>query len=367
MKLAAKCVLAVVVMTICLDLGSGRPEAKATIPVTDVEGAADTSVLKRYEGSYIISFDKSSYTEFSVPLSPLERSADPNERDEMNNGVYRPQQKKDLEGALTRLVYVLPEQRSPLEVLRNYEDDITAQGGRVLFSCKKQDCGGDPEKAISGGGGKMSLMQYFLYESQIKEGLYSNTYCALTSDIDDQRFLSAELPQGDSTAYVTVHTFKVLEDRPDCKALNGRTVALVHVLQTTEREKKMVVVNAATMAEKLTSEGSISLYGILFDFDKSDLKPESRPAIDEIAKLLKSDASLTIIVVGHTDNKGSYDYNIDLSSRRAGAVRSELVSAYGIEPARLIAAGAGMMAPVASNDSEAGRAKNRRVELVKRN
>ena len=113
--------------------------------------------------------------------------------------------------------------------------------------------------------------------------------------------------------------------------------------------------------------GSISLYGIFFDTDKTDIKPQSEPTLKEIAKLMTGSPEMSVIVVGHTDNQGAFDYNLDLSSRRAQAVKAELTSKYGIGPERLIAAGAGMMAPVASNDDEAGRAKNRRVVLVKAN
>jgi outer membrane protein OmpA-like peptidoglycan-associated protein len=348
-------------------MSSGQAFAKATVPLADLDGASDSLLLKRYEGSFIIYYEKFAYTDFVVPLSPLQKSADENERDESNNRVYKPDRQIELEGRLTRLVYVLPEQRSPLEVLRNYEDVVAQAGGEIVFECKQQECGGDPRRAISGGGGRMSLAQFFFHESQLKDKLYSNAYCALTSRIDDQRYFSARLPQADGDAYATVHTFSSIDNRPDCRALNGRTIALVHVFEPKAREQKMVVVDAATIAQSLTAQGSISLYGILFDFDKADVKPESRPALDEIAKLLRADPQLAIVVVGHTDNKGSFDYNIDLSSRRASSVKNELVSAYGVSPERLTAAGAGMMAPVASNDTDEGRAKNRRVELVKRN
>lgn len=348
-------------------LSAGQAFADATVPAADIDGAADSALLKRYEGSFIVSYEKFAYTDFVVPLSPLQKSADEDERDEMNNRVYRPEKQVELEGALTRIVYVLPQERSPLEVLRNYEDVVTQSGGEVVFQCKKEVCGGDPQKAISGGGNSMSLAQFFLYESQLKDGLYSNGYCALTSSIDDQRFFTAKLPQPDGDAYATVQTYSVINDSKGCGALNGRTIALVHVLEPKAREQKMVVVEAAEMAKSLTTQGSISLYGILFDFDKADIKPESRPAIDEIAKLLRSDPALNILVVGHTDSKGTFEYNLDLSSRRAQSVKNELVGAYDISAERLTSAGAGMMAPVATNDTDQGRAKNRRVELVKQN
>lgn len=340
--------------------------ADATEPTADIEGATDNALVKRYEGSFIVSYERFSYTDFRVPMSPLKASADPEARDGSNNRVYAPDKVVEVEGALTRLAYVLPPERSPLEVLRNYQDVIEAAKGQVLFECKKEECGGAPDRSSSGGGGDMSLMMYFFHEGDIKDANFSNGSCALTAGINDQRFLAAKIPQEDGDAYVTVQTYTLIDDLY-CKVLNGRTVALVHVLEPKARDKKMVVVEAAEMADSLSTTGSISLYGIFFDTDKTEIKPESEPTLKEIAKLLTDAPNMSVIVVGHTDNQGAFDYNLDLSQRRAQAVKAELVARHGIEGNRLIAAGAGMMAPVASNDDEKGRAKNRRVVLVKAN
>ena len=168
-------------------------------------------------------------------------------------------------------------------------------------------------------------------------------------------------PQGDS--YVSVFVATGAADSP--KETNGRTLALLEVVDTVPMETKMVTVEAAAMAKDIAATGHVALYGIYFDHDKTDLKPESAPTIAEIAKLLKQDPKLTMYVVGHTDNVGGYEYNMGLSERRAAAVVKELTGKHGIQTARLKAAGAGPIAPVAPNDSDPGRAKNRRVELVK--
>jgi outer membrane protein OmpA-like peptidoglycan-associated protein len=105
--------------------------------------------------------------------------------------------------------------------------------------------------------------------------------------------------------------------------------------------------------------------GIFFDTGKADVKPESAAAPGEVAKLPQQDPSMRVFVVGHTDNAGSVSSNMDLSSRRAAAVVKEMIAKHGVAPARLQAFGNGPYAPVASNDSEEGRAQNRRVELVK--
>ncbi|MRR15618.1 MAG: OmpA family protein [Deltaproteobacteria bacterium] len=126
-----------------------------------------------------------------------------------------------------------------------------------------------------------------------------------------------------------------------------------------------VVADAQAFSNDLRTTGHAAVYGIYFDTGKSSIKPESARAISEIAKLLKSDPSLKIHVVGHTDNVGGVESNIKLSQSRAEAVVQELVKNNGIAASRLRAHGCGQFAPVASNDTEEGRGKNRRVELVK--
>ena len=337
--------------------------AEATIPTKDIAGAKDNPLIKRYDGSFIVSYERLAFTDFKVPLSPLEAT---DGRDRMNNQLFLPKKAAEVEGARTRIAYLLPADRSPLEVLRNYEDVVKAAGGEVLFTCKGDACGGDPNRSSAGGGGHSSLMMYFVVESQLKDASFSNGACAQASNIDDQRFFAAKIPQSAGDAYVTVHTFQV-NDTLYCKAFNGRTVAVVHVLEPKPRDQKMVVVKADEMARTIGSTGRVALYGIFFEFDKADLKADSNPTLVEIAQLLKSDPKLAVLIVGHTDNQGAYDYNIELSRRRAEAVVKALVASHGADAKRLRGAGVGMLAPAASNDADEGRAKNRRVEVVKLN
>jgi OmpA-OmpF porin, OOP family len=126
-----------------------------------------------------------------------------------------------------------------------------------------------------------------------------------------------------------------------------------------------VVANADVFLDQLKKTGHAAVYGIYFDTGKSDLKPESQNAVAEIAKLLKRDTNLKLYVVGHTDNVGTLESNMKLSQARADAVVQELTHAQGIAASRLKSFGNGPYAPVASNDTEDGKAKNRRVELVK--
>jgi OOP family OmpA-OmpF porin len=138
-------------------------------------------------------------------------------------------------------------------------------------------------------------------------------------------------------------------------------------LNIVEREvmKQDIVANAEALNININSSGHVTVYGIYFDTGKADIKPESDTAIVQISKLLKTNESLRLYIVGHTDNVGTIDTNMKLSKDRADAVANSLINKYGIASSRLKSYGVASLAPVASNDTEEGRAENRRVELVK--
>jgi len=129
--------------------------------------------------------------------------------------------------------------------------------------------------------------------------------------------------------------------------------------------KQDILANADAFAKDIRSTGHAAIYGIYFDTGKSVLKPESEAALKEIVRLLEGDPGLKVHVVGHTDNVGGLEANMKLSMDRANAVVQDLTAKRGIAASRLKAGGVGPLAPVASNDTDAGKAKNRRVELVK--
>ena len=110
-------------------------------------------------------------------------------------------------------------------------------------------------------------------------------------------------------------------------------------------------------------EAVIELEGIHFEFDKATLKPEAMDVLDQAAALLKKHERVVVEVAGHTDSKGSEEYNQGLSERRATAVKDYLNSK-GVKASRLTSRGYGESRPVASNDTDEGRAENRRVELI---
>ncbi len=142
---------------------------------------------------------------------------------------------------------------------------------------------------------------------------------------------------------------------------NGQYVVYVVEKQLMQQD---VTANADALSNSIKETGRVAVYGIYFDTNKVDLKPESEPALTEIVKMLKADAGLKLYVVGHTDNVGQFAHNVKLSQNRAASVVNALVSKHGIAAARLTPFGAGPAAPVASNKNDEGKSKNRRVELV---
>ncbi|AGA91632.1 outer membrane protein/peptidoglycan-associated (lipo)protein [Thioflavicoccus mobilis 8321] len=348
-----------ILFAVCMLLLSSTAVADATVPTEDIPGARDTDVVGRLAGSFIVAYSHMDYDEVSLPLTPLEEVE--GARDEKNNRVYRPLESIDLEGSRTHLVYVLPDGASPLQVVRNYENMLTGVGGDVRFECKREECGGASDRSSGGGGGQQSMAMFLWPESRIKQGHFTNGHCAQTERIADQRYALIELPE--RRGFVSVLAY-VLRNDSYCKALNGRVVAVVDVVEEAAMGDSMVTIDAREMARSIAETGSVALYGIYFDFGKASLRPESAATLENIARLLNDSPGLRVLVVGHTDSVGSFQSNQTLSERRAAAVVDALTSEYRIDRARLRPVGVSYAAPKASNSTDEGRALNRRVELV---
>jgi outer membrane protein OmpA-like peptidoglycan-associated protein len=324
--------LAIGAVAALLGAGPGR--------AADIEGSSDHPLVGRYDGSEIVGYRVTDYDEATIidgPFDPVyaEKRAGP--------GF------KTLEGRIVLIYYRLPEGRSTLEVLRNYEASLKEKGFAEVFICATSDgtcfAKGEPDAGYYLG----SAVGDPLALPKLADDYVQNWFG------ESGRYLLARIDRPEGAVYVALYLGE---------STNGN-VAVVRVVETTEMETgKIAFVNASQMGKAIADTGKIALYGILFDFDKDTLKPESKPTLDEIAKLLTNKPDLSVKIVGHTDNQGSAEYNMDLSERRAANVAAALVRDYGIAAGRLSPAGAGLTQPIASNDTEDGRAKNRRVELV---
>ena len=157
----------------------------------------------------------------------------------------------------------------------------------------------------------------------------------------------------------------IIDDRAVwAEAMKGNGKIWLHVVET-KGMTQHIVADAASFKNDLKVSGHVAVYGVYFDTGKAVVKPESTPALLEVTKLLTADPALKLWVVGHTDSVGAVDANMRLAQARADAVVAALTTTHGVSPARLKGYGVGPLAPVASNEGEEGRAKNRRVELVK--
>lgn len=332
--------------------------ADTPVPPKDVAGA-DLPWLGRYTGSIILDHSQSAFDEVDLVSGPLK----PKEgRDPLANNLLRvPDAMVTRQGKRTRFVYLLPDGRSPLEAVSGYAEQLAGRGGQVVYQCREQACGGSIGRAVDSGGGEQGLIHYVFPRDQLPKKLYSAGWCVLTTANAGQRYSLIKT----ETAHVAVFAAQI-KSSGDCKLFDGRTVAIVTAIEDKPREQRMEVVDARKMAGDIAAQGRAVLYGILFDTDKATLKPESKPQLDEIAAFLKADAKGSYFVVGHTDNQGAPDYNLDLSKRRSAAVADALQKTHGVSAGRLSGVGVGMVAPVASNADEAGRSKNRRVEIVPR-
>jgi outer membrane protein OmpA-like peptidoglycan-associated protein len=287
----------------------------------DLKGSKDHPLVTRYPGSVITDY---AYSEFDAVMFPLGKAN--------NQGQF--DKSLRLEGKVTRIGYEAPAHRSILEIYRNYESALLKSGFQVLWSCINNDgCGGGPTQLTSYGGEDWGWGS-------------------------GQRYLVAKSPRTTGDAYVSLHVGQWSDTE------RGAYVVLF-VLEMKPMEGGLVSVDAKALGDSLATTGHVEVPGIFFDTAKSVLKPESDAALQEIAKLLQANPALKVWVVGHTDAVGSPESNMALSNARAAAVTQALTQKNGVDAKRLAPFGAGPYAPVASNDSEEGRAKNRRVELVK--
>ena len=243
----------------------------------------------------------------------------------------KPSDTPRLEGRITRIAYRTSPGPSIVEVSRNFETQLTKAGFETLLDCDTEACGGIPfTEAIEA----LPIPQMWV------DG-FNYHYYAARKTRGRTRDLCQRPRQREQPRYL-----RAAHRSPRLGAI----------------ENKMV--DAAVMEKGLRETGRIALYGIYFDTDKAMIRPESRPTLEQIAKLLASQVALNVFIVGHTDSQGPYAYNLDLSRRRAEAIAAELVKNYHIGAPRLRTAGVAHLAPVGSNANEAGRALNRRVELV---
>jgi outer membrane protein OmpA-like peptidoglycan-associated protein len=302
----------------------------STAFAADKAGCKDIPGIKRFEGSQIFECATKNFDEYVLLLGQVNQTIE---------------KKMDLAGKVIQNAYQAPPGSSVAEVFLNYKNQLESSGFQVLYQGKN-------EKII---GGELGMYFGSTFGAKGPGGGTAGGYWGAVAG--NARYIAAVKDENGTKTYLALFV-------GEHGGMNNAILMRLDAIYIGEMKDKMVTVTADEMSKSMSASGKVALYGILFDTNQSTIKPESRPALDEIAKFLKASPNQKIYVVGHTDNVGGFDSNMTLSQARAAAVAAELSKTYGIAANRMRGAGAGLIAPVASNADEAGRAKNRRVELL---
>lgn len=295
----------------------------ALAQTADKTGCKDHPSISRFAGAIITECGVGNFDEFiAVVRQPA-------------GGRMGPDNTQTLAGKVTSINYMLGEGATALEAVENYRAALAASGYETVFDCARATCNG------------------------VKLQPTRKTRRGEVAFDGQQRALLARKTANTGVSWVSVFAGTAAFNRT-------RQAVELDVIEEKPLTTGQVTIDAAALGSGLGGQGKVALYGIYFDTGKADLKPDSSAQLGEIAKLLGVDPSLSLYVVGHTDSQGAFAANVDLSKRRAAAVVAALVGQYRIAAPRLQAEGVGQLAPVTSNATEEGRAKNRRVEIVAR-
>jgi outer membrane protein OmpA-like peptidoglycan-associated protein len=288
--------------------------AGAAAQTRDVAGARDFAGIGRFAGSVITGYQVRDFDAARLQAAVFKDG--------------QPADARRLEGRITRIAYRTNPGPSILEVSRNFETQLAKAGFETLLACDTDACGGIP----------------------FVEAIDALPIPQMWVDGFNYHYFAGRKTEGGRETYASV----VVSEN------NREIYAQLTVAETRAIENKMV--DAAAMAKGLGETGRIALYGIYFDTDRAEVKPESRPTLEQIAKLLTSQVGLNVFIVGHTDNQGPFAYNLDLSRRRAEAIAAELVKNYRIGAPRR-APRVGLLAPASTNATRPAGAEPQ-VELV---
>ncbi|MBC6992702.1 OmpA family protein [Neolewinella lacunae] len=309
----------------------------AVFAQTDVPGSTDHPLLTRYPGAHIAWYQTEKYLEYDLATGPI-------------TGYRTIGQREKHAGQVYRIYYEVPggpEEVSIGEVYADYLKAFQRAGVKVLAKAL------DPKANEFGGNQWVGVA---LAPQQPPHSAASKLFAG-TSTAGGKFAIVGRLERPSGPVLVAIYG-----ERHSDQLVNY----LVDIIETNSAELGQVSINPDYLADELTARGSVSIYGINFGFDSATLEADADAVLDQIAAYLRARPQVQLFVVGHTDMTGSLDYNRKLSLARASAVVARLESHYRITKGRLLPEGLAFLAPKATNDSDAGRALNRRVELVLR-
>lgn len=319
--------------------------AMADAPKADVAKSADHPVLQRFTGSVLAGYAQQDWDQRIFPdARGVKKDAD-----QFANPVA-------LEGKVTRLFYLAPLGKSPLEVYRNYQQALAAAGFKVTWQCESEAQGCSRAYFALDTNARSKGMRWA--EGDLPSATGSGSWgLEMAISYEQARMMVGTLARGGRMLNLLLFTSVANNSE------THRAATYIEIVEPKAMPTGQVTVDAKAIGAGLQAEGKMALYGLFFDTGKTDIKPESNAQLDQMAAALKAQPALKVLIVGHTDNVGSIDANLALSEGRAKAVVAALTQR-GIAAGRLQARGVANFSPVAPNTAEDGRARNRRVEMV---
>ncbi|TFG82568.1 MAG: OmpA family protein [Spirochaetales bacterium] len=300
---------------------------------SDVENSKDYPLLSRFKGSVIEFYKDTKWGKYLLPVSA--------------EGAIDWAKPMALEGRVVRIQYTVSPDNNSEFVLHNYKSAFKKAGFEVLIAIANEELGvsdrphtWNDKYYVSGGyynglnNGKFGMGMGF--------PTWNNKHC----------FIVARGNDSGQDIYAVIYAI----------VDTNYTIITQDIIEVESVETGLV--SAESISDDISAKGHIAIYDIHFDGDKATIKPESAKAIENIAKFLKSNTGKKYFIVGHAAGVGDFDQGMRLSVDRAKAVLSELVTKHGVDENQLKAYGVGALCPLASNRTDEGIAKNRRVEIV---
>ncbi|MEM8908948.1 MAG: OmpA family protein [Bacteroidota bacterium] len=307
----------------------------------DIAGSQDHPLLSRYPEAYISAYEVNKFQEYTLSTGPV-------------TGYRAIAKQTKLEGQVSRITYQINKPVETLSIGEVYQDYKQAlQKARIEILASGLFSQSNVKKEVGGGG----WIGVALRPNTFGGKSAANLLFAGTSTSGGTFSLVGKTTNAGKTTYVAIYGERHSERLVVCH---------VDIIEVKAAELGRVFADADFIGQSIADQGAVSIYGIQFDFDSSQIKPISKPSLTAIAEYLQAQPKVALYVVGHTDMKGNYAYNLKLSNDRAQAVVDALVNEHQIDRNRLEAHGMAFLAPKASNETEEGRALNRRTELVKR-
>ncbi|MEO0466741.1 MAG: OmpA family protein [Pseudomonadota bacterium] len=305
----------------------------------DVDGVQEHPMIERYPGQDIAWQKIENYMPYEVAVGPV-------------TGYRTIGDWIETEGRVTRTFYTLEgEERTYSEIYLNYLEALETQDFEILAK------GFSTDRRGADIGSNSWIAAAYAANPISEQNAPVNTLFAGTSTSGGAGSIIAKKDRAAGTAYVVITV-----EQHSANYIG----ALIDIIEVEAAETGLVIVDAEAMGSDMAEYGRVVLDGIVFDFDSADLLPQSDAALSNIATYLNANPDQTFFVVGHTDAVGTFSYNYSLSGDRARAVVNALADDYNIDRDRIEPHGAGPLAPIFTNESEAGRDKNRRVELVQK-